>query len=249
MANQFTQSGRKRCLVNLCLAVFLTVIVTAHSALAQQPVAPANENAKDLFVEQLHKPSAVLSNGLSYTIELHRAGQTPILCSADDSFYSGDGIAIHIKTSFTGYAYIALAEGTTGKQARLFPSPASPQNNLLHAGQEYVLPGNGLIRFDNNPGIEHLVFILSRTAINVEEILSSRQSISLSKGLTRVPDGISVGSDSNRTEPGSNKQHSATYVVQRDPSSLVFVDVALNHLSLPDTRVNNRSSEPGDYSP
>lgn len=215
------------------LFLFLGVLVAWAATL--QPVGAnayataQGAHAKGLFFQQLKNPAACLNNGFVYTMELHRGSAPPTLVSSRVDFFNGDAIKIHIKPNITGYAYILLTQGSTGAQTVLFPHPSHPQDNFIEQGKEYVIPPNGLIRFDEHPGEEKLLFILSRKQIDAKAALALTISVSVDKVLADGPDAAS-GIWASKGEPGKPSS-AATYVVKLDPSSIVCADVTLTHLA------------------
>ena len=86
---------------------------------------------------------------------------------------------IHLKLNFDGYAYILLAQGSSGKKAILFPERNHPENNKLLHNQEYVIPQRGVLRFDNTPGTEILQVVASRRPIQAGNLFALAGSTSL----------------------------------------------------------------------
>ncbi|MBS1989699.1 MAG: caspase family protein [Cyanobacteria bacterium SZAS LIN-3] len=227
--------------------IFATALLSlAFACSSAAPSARADGgNAKDLFLVQLKNPAQTINNGFTYTLELHRGKKEPQVCSARELFISGDGIRVRLKSNFDGYAYIVLAQGSTGKRTVLFPPPApggqtSPasksvvvgntaisQSNLVTADREYVIPARGVIRFDKNPGVEHLLFVLSRKPIDLQKELDARTASGseANKSDTALGDsGLLISH-----EPVTADASGATYVVRSDPARVVFVEVPLNH--------------------
>lgn len=232
-------------------SILLICTLTAAFILALLPVLAnatpvmnqtSASNAKDLFFVQLKNRKQMINNGFSYTVELHRSNKAPVIVSPQEQFVSGDGIKVRIKSNFTGYAYIVLAQGSTGKQTVLFPpqtssrqsstnvvSGASSQDNLVTPDREYVIPEKGVIRFDNKPGVERLLFILSRSQIDARKIIDSGAGVSVNgavgTGSNETPGIVILHDNEGGAQPG------ATYVVKSDPASVVYVELALNHVS------------------
>ena len=172
---------------------FLLVILSISRASA----APNLVNAKDMFYQEL-KGSANTSASLSgasapadtsiaYCLELHRGSAAPVLCNNRYAFRSGDGIRIHVKTSSPLYAYIVLLQGSSGKQAILYPPPGSTEDNRLMPGKECMVPPKGMIVFDNQPGVEKLGLIFSPRPLEDSKVLSTRSIPIDSDVLTGIP--------------------------------------------------------------
>lgn len=194
---------------------------------------------KDLFLIQLKKPVQYLNNGFNYTVELHRQNQPALTCAASTtSFFNGDGIRLRINSNFKAYAYIVLARGSTGKQTVLYPSPQVPGNNVIEPNHECTIPSQGLIRFDENPGIEKLLFILSRNPIDLNRVLSTQTSIPITDDVANAgSEGILISN-----EIGAGGTVGPTYVVKSDPSKVVFVELSLNHVSPPTAITGTRTT-------
>ncbi len=133
----------------------------------------ADGGAKDLFYKQQASSSAVLNTGIQYWIELKRAGKISNV-SNKFAFKSGDNIRIHVKSNVDAFAYVMLKEGSSGEQSVLFPDPHFHDNNKLKAGQDYSLPQEGYMAFDQNPGTEKVLLLLSRTAIDANKFLADK---------------------------------------------------------------------------
>ena len=107
--------------------------------------------AKGLFFQQLEKPHESLNTGLRYWIEMRRNGTTQRV-SNKFQFKSGDSIRFHIRSNIDGYAYILLSSGSRGEREVLFPDEKAGEKNRVGAGHDYVLPQDGSLTFDENPG-------------------------------------------------------------------------------------------------
>jgi Domain of unknown function (DUF4384) len=120
-------------------------------------------------------PTSQINTGVQYWIELRRDGITSEANNKTD-FKSGDKIRFHVKPNISGYAYILLKSGSQGEQAQLFPDAKRKENNQIVRGKEIVLPSDGVLTFDSNPGTEKLSLIISRHTINTEAYLSKESS-------------------------------------------------------------------------
>lgn len=130
------------------------------------------EGAKGLFFEQLQKPSEKINTGVQYWIELKRGSQV-LKTSNKQNFQANDHIRFHVKANIDGYAYILLKSGSRGEQSVLFPDPKSAEDNQVARGQDYVLPSEGWLTFDENPGTEQVTLLVSRTPIDATAYLNS----------------------------------------------------------------------------
>ncbi len=132
----------------------------------------AEEGAKGLFFEQLDSPYKSLNTGVQYYIELHRDGKL-IKVTNKYGFKNGDKIKFHVKSNVDGYAYILLKSGSRGEQSVLFPDPSSGDDNKVKRGSDYVIPNQGFLTFDDNPGTEKVSLVLSRTPIDAQAYLAA----------------------------------------------------------------------------
>jgi hypothetical protein len=135
----------------------------------------AESGAKGLFFEQLDHPTSQMNTGVQYWIELRRDGVTSEANNKTE-FKSGDKIRFHVKPNINGFAYILLKSGSQGEQAQLFPDAKRKENNQIARGKEIVLPNDGVLTFDSNPGTEKLCLVISRHAINTDTYLSKESS-------------------------------------------------------------------------
>jgi len=149
---------------SISVAVGISVLFCANS------LAAGKSSAKDLFHEQLAKPSEKLNTGLTFWIELNRHGAIKRVNSTM-AFKSGDKIRIHAIPNIDGYAYMIMAKGSTGKEAVLFPGPGEKQNNRVVHGKSYLIPSSGNLVFDNHPGKETLRLALSRLPVDAQSFL------------------------------------------------------------------------------
>lgn len=193
-------------------------------------------NAKDLYFEEL-KTGANTVKGIAYCIELRRPGLRPTLCNNRYAFQNGDAIKIHIKSSRSGYAYVLLAQGSTGKKSLLFPPAGKNEDNQIDSGKEYVVPFTGQLRFDKNPGQELLKIIVSDRRLTVDEVQLQAKNITItSNELTGVPeekDGVFVISNDGGydLDTQSNTQgQGQVFVASRDTAKPLAVNVLLTHL-------------------
>lgn len=129
--------------------------------------------AKDLFYRQVANQSQALNTGVQYWIELKRNGKISKV-SNKVAFKSGDSIRFHVTSNIDAFAYIMLREGSQGERSVLFPDPAYHDNNRLKASVDYSLPQDGFLTFDQNPGTENLILLVSREAIDADKYLNDK---------------------------------------------------------------------------
>lgn len=150
--------------------------------------------AKDMFFDQLESPTEAINTGFKYWIELYRAGKMKLVDNRTQ-FKSGDRIRFRVIPNVTGYAYIVMVKGSTGKQSVLFPLSKNPGGKKLNRGQQYRLPSGGFFRFDKNPGTETIRLVLSRKPVSASALLNRDDNLWIA---------ISNNSNSGQTSPGSS---------------------------------------------
>lgn len=115
-------------------------------------------------------PTEVADNpwvGVAYWVEWERPGSiaTRIADPARFVFQSGDRIRLHVKTNVEGYLYL-VNRGSSGQTTVLFPAAGMPEHpQRVRAREEYTVPERGWIRFDDRPGEENIVFLLSQSPL------------------------------------------------------------------------------------
>jgi len=152
---------------SITVAIGIWMVICTGNSLAVE-----KGSAKDLFVEQLSKPTEKLNTGLTYWIELNRQGKVKRVNSTL-AFKSGDKIRIHAVPNIDGYAYMVMLQGSTGKQAVLFPAPGLGQNNRVIHGKTYLIPTSGDLMFDSHPGKETVRLALSRQVVDAQALLKN----------------------------------------------------------------------------
>jgi hypothetical protein len=196
------------------------------------------------------------SFGLRYSV-LKVIGQDMREVPPKTRFRKGDGIRIKVQTNNDGYLYV-VHQGSSGTWDLMHPSPGSEKGgNRVVAGEEYLVPEDSLLRFDDRPGIEKLFLIVSREP----ETTLERLIYTLTEGppgsqrqrARPVPQGTLVaanlGIDNGvitelrkthtrnlmleglEDSPSSTRGDEAVYVVNTSarPDSRVVVDIQLIH--------------------
>lgn len=99
--------------------------------------------------------------GVTYWVELIEANGQRRRVTTDHVFRNGDRIKLHVMSNRDGYLSL-INIGSTGRSHMLFPNPAQGggSNNFVKAFSDYEAP-TGYLRFDNNPGEEILMLVLS----------------------------------------------------------------------------------------
>ncbi len=134
------------------------------TTVARTPSAPARQAVQ--AEPRAQAPSPVKYMGVSYWIErLDRNGEMRRVNSST-VFRKGDRIRVSLKSNREGYLYV-INLGSTGRSTMLFPNASTPDgSNLINANQTYDIPPNTFFRFDENPGEETLLVMLSPTPMD-----------------------------------------------------------------------------------
>ena len=189
---------------------------TAAATVTKKPAAPTEEYV-----------------GISYWVELlTKSGETQRV-TTDRVFRAGERIRLHVLSNRDGFLYL-INIGSTGRSTVLFPSVATtPARNAVRAGEPVIIPSNGQIRFDDNPGEESLLFVFS-PAFN-EDALPGRPTVSaLPEDVARfLADAEARGAKDLVLEVDAADTRPAAYAVAPSTSMrdgrLVIVRVALTH--------------------
>ncbi len=152
--------------------------------------------------------------GISYWVEWERPGASPVRIAdpARFVFQSGDRVRFHVKTNAEGYLYM-MNRGSSGATAMLFPDGSMADGrNRVRAWEEYMIPQQGWIRFDNQPGQEGVFFVLSQTPLpNVMDDPALRQNFSPSVDAPRMAAFGPRGAKDLLVETDGTKGQEATY--------------------------------------
>lgn len=146
-------------LMSLCMTLCLAINAeaarqTRDLVFEDEETAPA---AKESSIEN---PQVV---AVKATIELNRNGEVSTV-SPSHEFQSGDKVKLLYTPNIDGYAYW-LAKGSSGNITVLFPSVQTGADNTVARNTEYTIPVKGSFKFDNNPGQEELLCIISPVRI------------------------------------------------------------------------------------
>jgi hypothetical protein len=80
-------------------------------------------------------------------------------------FHSGDRVRFEVESNIDGYLYV-IQKGSSGAVSTLFPDAAINQGtNTARRGMRYPVPGDEWFAFDQTPGEEHVMLILSRSPL------------------------------------------------------------------------------------
>jgi hypothetical protein len=151
------------------LTVWLTVLICLFTAFAYA----AGRTTRDLVFEDedsgasKQKDAAASgestaggqSIGVKTTMALTRDGKTSTVLPSHE-FMSGDKVKLVYTPSVNGYVYW-MAKGSSGGHTLIFPSPESGMDNKVERNKEYTIPVKGTFRFDDKPGTEELLCIVS----------------------------------------------------------------------------------------
>lgn len=135
----------------------------SSSALSQIP------GRKPLSARDLYYAPGQGQQGSKISIKLNRGG-TITMVPPGYRFRSGDQIRLVFSTNFTGYVGISN-QGSTGAVTLLYP-PAGDLGQVTPSSN-FEVPGQGWLQFDNKPGRERLVVVLSPKPIPVIAAASS----------------------------------------------------------------------------
>jgi alpha-beta hydrolase superfamily lysophospholipase len=130
------------------------------SQLAALPPRPEPAEFKNKIASSQSSPQ------INFWIELNRNGKT-YRCNNKMAFKSGDSIRFHLIPGSDGFAYLVMQAGTTGKSDVLFPNKAYGTQNHLKKGQDYSIPAEGWMQFDEHPGTEQLGLVFSSERVDV----------------------------------------------------------------------------------
>lgn len=92
--------------------------------------------------------------------------------SPDRPFKSGDRFRLKLQSNFDGYVYV-INVTPGGENRLLFPRGTSRRNNV-RAGQFYYIPTSNEFEFNDEPGLEVLQFLISRSQVAFLEGLLDR---------------------------------------------------------------------------
>lgn len=123
-----------------------------------------------LAVDKLRRGTeapATVSVALRYWVELLRSDpRSPgFPAPPDQRFRSGERVRLHFESNVSGY--IALFQlGSNGAASRLYPDPAQERPGYpLPPRESRAIPeGTAWFRFDDQPGVEHLLVVFAPRA-------------------------------------------------------------------------------------
>ncbi len=226
------------CLSSLLFFLSAASVMPAH----------AKGTPKDMFYQELKGADDSGSATVAYCLELHRGKAAPTLCNNRYPFKSGDGIRIHVKSTIPGYAYLALV-GSTGQKSVIYP-PSPDENNRIEPGKDVLVPGKGMIVFDNNPGTEQLYVVLSPQPLDMSRSLDTLSGPSVGGDLlsglpVKVGDYELMSNDGfydlGEKAPGEG----LVYVTNPDSSKPTVISLSLDHSG---SGASSHTASSGGYS-
>lgn len=126
----------------------------------------AQAGTRDLvFEDEEETPAAETADAdmqtiaVKTTVLLTRDGKETTV-SPNEEFKSGDKVKLMFTSNVDGYVYW-LAQGSSGEYAMLFPNAQTGMDNAITRNTQYTVPSKGAFRFDDTPGNETLLCILS----------------------------------------------------------------------------------------
>lgn len=156
--------------------------------------AEAARQTRDLVFEEEEVPAAAEEAkipdaqvvAVKATIELNRNGQISTV-SPSHEFKSGDRVKLVYTSNIDGYAYW-MAKGSSGALTVLFPSVQAGVDNKVTRNTEYTVPVKGTFKFDDTPGEEELLCVISPERIpELDKIIAEN-----SKGVIPAENAVQI---------------------------------------------------------
>lgn len=144
----------------------LSLLASAVFTLSSTSYAANRDLVFEDDTEEVTAPSDPAANetiAVKTTVQLTRDGQTSNVLP-DAEFKSGDRVKLLFTSNVDGYVYW-LAKGTSGQYTVLFPNAQAGMSNEIQRNQEYTVPAKGSFRFDDTPGNEELLCIVSTSRL------------------------------------------------------------------------------------
>ena len=110
--------------------------------------------------EQRSSSSSPSYLGISYWIDLMDHRGKFVRTTASRVFRSGDRIRLNLRSNRNGYLYV-IGVGSSGASRVLFPDSAYVANGIK-AKVTYAVPFDSILKFDDSPGEEKLLILLSQ---------------------------------------------------------------------------------------
>jgi hypothetical protein len=113
--------------------------------------------------QEQHVSSSQSYLGISYWIDLMDHQGKFVRTTASRIFRSGDRIKLNLRSNRNGYLYV-IGVGSTGTSRVLFPDSEEVANGIK-AKVTYAVPFESNLKFDDSPGEEKLLILLSQRPI------------------------------------------------------------------------------------
>lgn len=141
--------------------VRLVIAIIAVSSLAAIGSAQYGPRTRGLMIKNYETGKTDGMRVLIYKVD------NSLLVPVDPSrtFTTGDEIKVAFESNFDGYVYF-INVSPKGKSKVLFPF-AGETNNAVKPRQRYELPTTGVIKFDEEKGVEILQVVMSRSRVTV----------------------------------------------------------------------------------
>jgi hypothetical protein len=198
-----------------------------------RPSAPLPKKTKPQ--ESSNKNMAQRRTGIKYRIQLSDDGSTVRDVSPSSSFRANDKIRLQVESNTDGYLYV-IQKGSSGLLSTLFPYQGMAEGtNQVQRGKPQNVPTDAWFAFDQTPGQEQIILILSATPL---QSLPARAI----RGGDRYPLPSVVAELSGRVRARELRCFSemssspatpslATIVVNTNPdkNDLVYAEISLKH--------------------
>lgn len=144
-----------------CLAILFLCLIVGFGLL---PTADAARKTRDLVFDHDDNPPQSAPDkqavvGVKLQLELQRNGQTSYV-TPSYHFQSGDKVRFIYTTNIDCYVYW-LQEGSSGRYTMLFPNPKVGMDNWVKKNEPHTIPVKGAFRFDQTPGTEKILLVMS----------------------------------------------------------------------------------------
>lgn len=169
--------------------------------------------------------------GIAYWIDLLTKDGKQARTTTKKEFRSGDRIKLNLKSNKDGYLYL-INVGSTGASRVLFPH-SDHIDNFIKANETYSVPYNTYMKFDENPGEETLLVLLSPSEI--KELFPSSPAIQADETNKYVAYANNKGAKDIILEDDiSTKSVAAQYVVapmsSLENGAAISVFIKLKHI-------------------
>ena len=162
----------KKTIIALSMVLLLCVSVYAEEKMGAKalfysgegPTLSTVKKADDKKVTRQQSTKKERYMGIAYWIDLVKPDGEHVMTTTNREFKSGEKIKLNLKSNRDGYLYIVNI-GTTGTSRVLFPH-SGHTDNFIEASKTYSVPFDTYMKFDDNPGEETLLILLSPKPMN-----------------------------------------------------------------------------------